>query len=333
MKAAILHEDGIYYEDTEEPPVSKGSVKIRVAYCGICGSDIPRVLEGKVHYYPIILGHEFSGIITAVGEGVSSCTIGDHVVGVPLIPCFDCKDCENGFYSLCSNYSFIGSRRNGAYAEYVIVPEKNVIPVPKKLDLKVAALIEPCTVARHAFNDICVNNRDVAIIGDGIIGLFAVQWAKLLGASKVYLVVHGNKIITPESLFADEVLRSECCDKKIADIVIDCAGNQESFITSLKISNNRASVVLLGTSKNEICLSPEEFTIIQRKELLIKGSWMSYSSPFPGKEWVESITAMNRGDIQIGDRCIGLIGDLENIKTIFKKIQNKEIQGRVLLQI
>ena len=93
MKALVVYKDGITkVEEVPEPQIKPGYVKIKVAACGICGSDVPRVLDNKAHYYPIILGHEFSGVITEVGDGVNSVKPGDHVAGVPLIPCGHCED-------------------------------------------------------------------------------------------------------------------------------------------------------------------------------------------------------------------------------------------------
>ena len=127
MKALKVYENAILkVEDVKEPVVGDNEVKIQVKACGVCGSDIPRIFNHSAHYYPITLGHEFSGVITSVGEKVKNLTVGDHVAGIPLIPCMKCSDCTNGNYSLCKNYSFIGSRRDGAMAEFVVVPENNV---------------------------------------------------------------------------------------------------------------------------------------------------------------------------------------------------------------
>lgn len=130
MKAAVVvaNED-VQYQEVEEPQVTPGHVKIKVRYSGICGSDIPRVLNHGVHFYPIVLGHEFSGDVVEVGEGVTKVKVGDRVSGAPLLPCMKCDDCQKGNYSLCKHYSFIGSREQGANADYVVVPEKNAVPL------------------------------------------------------------------------------------------------------------------------------------------------------------------------------------------------------------
>ena len=136
MKAAVVvaNED-VQYQEVEEPQVTPGHVKIKVRYSGICGSDIPRVLNHGVHFYPIVLGHEFS--------------VGDRVSGAPLLPCMKCDDCQKGNFSLCKHYSFIGSREQGANSDYVVVPEQNAVPFADNVPYEQGAMFEPATVAIH----------------------------------------------------------------------------------------------------------------------------------------------------------------------------------------
>ena len=127
MRAAVLYgnEDIRCEENYPEPEVKPGMVKVRSMASGICGSDIPRVLANGARKYPIILGHECGGYVVETGDGVESVKPGDHVAIVPLIPCMECEDCEAGNYSLCKHYSFIGSREQGSFAEYVVMPAQN----------------------------------------------------------------------------------------------------------------------------------------------------------------------------------------------------------------
>ena len=129
MKASVVcaNED-VQYLECEEPQICGGMVKVKVKASGICGSDIPRVLHNGVHFYPIVLGHEFSGDVVEVGEGVTKVKVGDRVSGAPLLPCMKCDDCQNGNFSLCKHYSFIGSRQQGSNADYVVIPEQNAVP-------------------------------------------------------------------------------------------------------------------------------------------------------------------------------------------------------------
>ena len=113
MKAAVV----VANEDVRYQ-VIPGYVKVKVKASGICGSDISRVLHNGVHFYPIVLGHEFSGDVVEVGEGVTKVKVGERVSGAPLLPCMKCDDCQNGNFSLCKHYSFIGSRQQGSNAEF-----------------------------------------------------------------------------------------------------------------------------------------------------------------------------------------------------------------------
>ena len=117
MKAGVVHAPfDIRYEDIEKPKPKDGEVLVKVKYTGICGSDLPRVNGTACHYYPNVLGHEFSGTVEEVGGGVKSVRPGNRVAGIPLIPCMKCGDCLKGDYSLCKNYTFIGSSRFGSFA-------------------------------------------------------------------------------------------------------------------------------------------------------------------------------------------------------------------------
>ncbi len=134
MKAGVVHaKDDIRYEECEKPMPKKGQVLIKVKYTGICGSDVPRVNGDACHFFPNVLGHEFSGVVEAVGEGVTRVAPGDRVAGVPLVPCMECEDCQKGDYSLCRHYRFIGSREFGSFAEYVVVPERNAVPFEEQV--------------------------------------------------------------------------------------------------------------------------------------------------------------------------------------------------------
>ena len=187
MKAGVVHaREDIRYEEIEKPVPGPGKVLVKVKYTGICGSDIPRVNGDACHFFPNVLGHEFSGVIESVGDNVSSVKAGDRVAGVPLIPCMECEDCKKGDYALCKKYSFIGSREFGSFSEYVVVPEKNVVKFSDATSFEQGALFEPATVALHGLLRLPFEKgKTVAILGGGTVGLFTMQWAKILGAKEV----------------------------------------------------------------------------------------------------------------------------------------------------
>ena len=128
MMAAVLHgNNDLRYGAYNMPQVKPGTVKVRVRAAGICGSDVPRVLHSGAHFYPIVLGHEFAGDVVELGEGVENLKVNDTVSGVPLVPCWKCANCQQGDYALCKQYSFIGSREQGSFADYVVIPAHNAV--------------------------------------------------------------------------------------------------------------------------------------------------------------------------------------------------------------
>ena len=134
MKAWVLNKVGeIKFEEVDRPVPKEGEVLLRVRAAGICGSDIPRVYQTGAHRMPLIPGHEFSGAVEEVGLGVDP-KWGGKAVGVfPLIPCRKCEPCKAGHFELCRSYDYVGSRRDGAFAEFVTVPAANLLELPDVL--------------------------------------------------------------------------------------------------------------------------------------------------------------------------------------------------------
>lgn len=196
MKAAVVcaNED-VQYLDYEEPIPGPGEVKVKVRASGICGSDIPRVLHNGVHFYPIVLGHEFSGDVVEIGEGVTKVKVGDRVSGAPLKPCMKCDDCQKGNFSLCKHYSFIGSREQGSNADYVVIPEQNAVVYDSSISYEQAAMFEPSTVALHGLlQNEYQGGQYVAVLGGGTIGMFTMQWAKISAPEKLWYLTSARSV-------------------------------------------------------------------------------------------------------------------------------------------
>lgn len=298
MKAAVVcaNED-VKYLDYEEPEVSAGMVKIRVKASGICGSDIPRVLHHGVHFYPIVLGHEFSGDVVEIGEGVTKVKAGDRATGAPLLPCMKCDDCQNGNFSLCRHYSFIGSRQQGSNADYVVIPEQNTVPFDKSISYEQGAMFEPSTVALHGlFQNDYKGGEYVAVLGGGTIGMFTMQWAKIFGARKVVVFdISDERLELAKRLGADEVINTTkesymedaeaVTGGKGYAYVFETAGQVPTMHMAFELAGNKAHVCFIGTPHVDLGFTPKMWENMNRKEFKLTGSWMSYSAPFPGKEW------------------------------------------------
>lgn len=345
MKAAVVvAKEDVRYMDIDEPQVTEGMVKVKVAVSGICGSDIPRVLHNKAHFYPIVLGHEFSGEVIEIGADVNTVKVGDRVTGAPLLPCMHCNDCQCGNYALCKNYSFIGSRQNGSNADYVVIPERNAVVFDKSISFEKGAMFEPSTVALHGVlqNDYR-GGGTVAVLGAGTIGIFTFQWAKLLGARKVVLFdISDERLALAERLgadgtintrnkgFVDDALKmTEGCG---FDYVYETAGATVTMQMAFKLAAAKANVCFIGTPHSELCFLPAEWENMNRKEFRLTGSWMSYSAPFPGIEWKMTAEYYAAGKLKFDEGLIGEQIPMSRAHEAFLKFKTPDkVNGKILL--
>ncbi len=345
MKAGVVHDrEDIRFEDIEKPVPKAGQVLIKVKYTGICGSDIPRVNGDACHFFPNVLGHEFSGVIEEVGEGVTSVKAGDRVAGVPLVPCLECEDCQKGNYSLCKHYSFIGSREFGSFAEYVVVPEKNAVKFEDEVSFEQGAFFEPATVALHGLKRVPYEGgKTVAILGGGTIGLFTMQWAKIFGAKKVVVFdINDARLDLAKKLGADDGINTladdfmqtamDITDGRGFDYIYETAGNTITMKMAFELAANKANVCFIGTPTKEISFSVKEWENMNRKEFNLTGSWMSYSAPFPGEEWVLTAHYFKTGELKFDESLIFKKIPLKDIASAFEMFKTPgTVKGKLLI--
>ena len=345
MKAAVVcaNED-VKYMDYEEPQVGPGLVKIKVKASGICGSDIPRVLHNGVHFYPIVLGHEFSGDVVEIGEGVTTIKMGDRVSGAPLIPCMKCDDCQNGNFSLCRHYSFIGSRQQGSNAEYIVIPEQNAVAFDQSISYEQGAMFEPSTVALHGlFQNDYKGGEYTAVLGGGTIGMFTMQWSKIFGAKKVVVFdISEERLALAKRLGADEVINTslegykekamELTEGKGFAFVFETAGQIPTMHMAFELASNKASVCFIGTPHENLSFTPAMWENMNRKEFKLTGSWMSYSSPFPGKEWKLTAHYFATGQLKFDPGFIFKKMPMSEAQEAFQMFKTPGlVKGKVLL--
>lgn len=197
MKAWVLHGIGNFrFEEVEMPQIAEDEVLIAVRAAGICGSDIPRIYRTGAHVHPLVLGHEFSGIVAEVGAGADSAWKGRRVGVFPLIPCGDCVPCRRRQYEMCRSYGYLGSRRDGGFSEYAAVPVRNLIRLPDTVSFEEAAMLEPMAVAVHAMRRVMppAARPAVAIAG----GIGAAATADGVGTTDI-----GSAAATAESIRAE----------------------------------------------------------------------------------------------------------------------------------
>ena len=345
MFAGVVHaQNDIRYEEIETGRPGPGQVQVKVKYTGICGSDVPRVNGTACHFYPMVLGHEFSGVISEVGEGVTRVRVGDRVAGIPLVPCMECEDCQKGNYSLCRHYSFIGSRQFGSFAEYVVVPQTNVYPFDDKVSFEQGALFEPSAVALHGLRvaDFTGGGR-VAVVGTGTIGLLTLQWARIFGASDLTAINRSRgKLAIARRLGADHTISTldddfyeqamEITGGKGYDYIFDATGNEAAMKESFRLAANKARICMIGTPKNPISFTVAEWEMMNRKEFLLTGSWMSYSAPFPGEEWELTAYHFRKGDLIFDEGMIGARLPLSRIDEAFAMYKTPgQVTGKILI--
>ncbi|MDN6001926.1 MAG: galactitol-1-phosphate 5-dehydrogenase [Enterococcus sp.] len=311
MKASVLVKPGVLeVQDVEVPEIGEEEVLVKVAYAGICGSDVPRAnLEDGARMYPLILGHEFSGTVDRVGSRVTKVHVGDKIAVAPLIPDPNSEYTKEGYYGLSDNYNIIGTGSNGAFAEYVKVPEAHCVIMPEELDLLSAAGVEPATISWHAMQRANMKVGDtVAVLGCGPIGQFAIQIAKIFGAKKVIAVdIFDEKLALAKQLGADVIINSKEQDLEEAikaetglgvHVVIETAGSKFTQKQALLITRKHGTVVLVGISHQDLPLSEQEAERIMRAELTITGSWNSYTAPYPGRAWEATLEEMSKHRIK-----------------------------------
>ena len=336
MKAGVLFgKNDIRYTDWETPVIGDNDLLVKIKMTGICGSDIPRVLGDGAHYYPVVLGHEFSGEVVEIGKNAAGFELGDRVSGAPLVPCMECADCQNGNYSLCKNYTFIGSRIQGSFAEYVKLPAQNAVKFDKSISFEQGAFFEPSTVAIHGLR--CADFKgggDVAVLGGGTIGLFTMQWAKIFGSKSVTVYdISDARLALAKKLGADYVVNTarEEIKKGSADWLFETAGQVKTMQDAFEIAGNKAGICFIGTPHENLTFTPKLWENMNRKEFKLTGSWMSYSAPFPGEEWDLTAHYFKTGQLKFDENLIFEKFHMSEIDKAFDLYRQNKVGGKILL--
>ena len=343
MMAAVLYAPAdLRYEEIVVPRIGVNDVLLRVKAAGNCGSDLQRIMVEGTHVFPCVPGHEFSGEIAEIGNKVNSFKIGDKVTAYPLISCMRCEWCRQGEYNLCEDYDYLGSRCDGAFAEYIKVPGSNLIKLPRQVGFEEAAMTDPACVALHGIKragGIRIG-ESVAILGTGPIGMLACQWAKAMGAGKVIAVdIIEDKLKTARNLGADTCINANREDMvervteetkgKGVNLVMEIAGSLATQKASLLIAAKRGRVVHIARSYSDVLLPDEVYSKIFRKELEIYGAVNSNFSPLDN-EWKTTLKFMASGAIKTKPLISHRI-KLKDIAETFKKMyQRKMIYNKII---
>ncbi|MFB5661262.1 zinc-binding dehydrogenase [Alteribacillus sp. HJP-4] len=307
MKALVKKELGfgnLEIQEKEIPAPGKDQVKIKVKYAGICGSDI-HTYEG--HYKvaaPVTLGHEFSGEIVDIGEGVTEFTLGDRVTSETTFSiCGECRYCLNGDYNLCNYRKGLGTQQDGGFAKYLIARKESIHHLPENVDFQSAAMTEPLACTYHAVAKTEFKIGDVVVvIGPGPIGLFTAQVAKSLGAVVIITGLSNDKIRLQkaEELGIDYAVDTQIQNIKDlinyltdgygADVAFECSGAAPAARQALDLLRKKGQYGQVGIfSRPEVDFDLEK--IIQ-KEIRVVGS----RSQRPA-DWEPSLSLLNSGSV------------------------------------
>lgn len=337
MLAAVLHAPAdLRYEEIEVPRIGPDDVLLKVKAAGNCGSDLQRIMVEGTHVFPCIPGHEFSGEIVKLGNKVDSFKVGDRVTAYPLIPCMRCKWCRQGEYNLCEDYDYLGSRSDGAFAEYVKVPARNLVLLPKEVGLEEAAMTDPACVALHGIKRAggIRMGQSVAILGVGSIGMLACQWVKAMGAGKIIAVdIIEDKLKVVRDFGVDSCInakKEDVVEKVIeetkgegVDLVMETAGSLATQRASFLIAAKRGRVIHIGRSYSDVLLPDEVFSRIFRRELEVYGAVNSNFSPLDN-EWETTLHFMASGAIKTKPLISHRI-KLKDIAQTFKNMYHRKM--------
>jgi len=299
---------GLSLQQFPRPVPVDNEVLIRVRLSGICGSDLKlynlEAMPPRKIALPVILGHEFCGVVEALGPKVTKLQVGDRVTGDPHIPCMECYTCKTGNAHICPNQKNVGRTVNGSFAEYLTVPEVSIRKVPESLTDYEVALLEPLGVAVHAVrkNDIAGDN--VLVLGCGPIGLMAIAAAKAFGAARVFATGRSPEKLQKGLLMgADQIFNADDTDVtgKILSqagacgigTVIDMTGSEEAIQQGLQVLRPGGTMVLAGILGKSINLNALAYNVY--KEINITGIfgrklWES---------WILSEMLLEQGKIRI----------------------------------
>lgn len=333
MKALLLTAPStLEFTDFPQPSPTDDEVLLRIRACGICGSDI-HGWDGSTgrRRPPLIMGHEASGEIVAVGPRVERWKPGDRVTFDSTISCGECSYCREGHINLCENRRVVGVapaefRQHGAFAEFLTLPSRILYALPDALSFPHAAMVEPVSIAVHAVQRVKIAPTDtVVVIGSGMIGLFVIQALRWAGAKKIIAVdLAENRLALARDLGATDTLKSDACDVAAevarlsggrgADVAFEVVGVSSTFNLAVTTLRRGGSLVLVGN------LSPKidfPLQVAVNREITFHGSCASSG------EYPLCLDLISRGVIRV-EPMIAALAPLADGAEWFKKLSAKD---------
>lgn len=348
MKAALWYNaKDIRVEDINEPKVTPGRVKIQVAWTGICGSDLHEYVAGPIfipvekphpiskEMAPIVMGHEFSGTVVEVGEGVTKVKVGDKVVVEPILACGQCPACLKGKYNICKHLGFHGlSGGGGGFSEYTVVDERWVHKMPEGLSLEQGALVEPAAVALHAVRMSKLKAGDKTVVfGAGPIGLLVIEALKVAGASEIYAVelskerrekaleLGATAVMNPAEE-EDVVAKIKELTNGGVDVAFEVTGVPAVLKQAIDSTTFEGETVIVSIWEKEASLQPNNIVLSERT---VKGI-IAYRDIFPAV-----MNLMTKGYFPAEQLVTKRIKIDEIVKEGFETLVNDKQQIKILV--
>jgi L-iditol 2-dehydrogenase len=333
MKALLLSQyNQLDLADLPAPEAGPDEILVRVAACGICGSDVHGYdgTSGR-RIPPIVMGHEAAGVVASAGSGVSKFKAGDRVTFDSTVYCGECEFCRQGEINLCNNRQVVGVscgdyRRAGAFAEYVVVPQRIAYHLPEALEFKEAAMLEAVSVALHAVRVSEMKGGETAlVIGAGMIGLLTLQAAKAAGASRVLVAdIDRTRLETAKNIGADETLLLSGNElvKEIlrqtegrgVDLVLEAVGRQETIAASIASVRKGGTVTLIGNISPEVKIPLQA---VVSRQIRLQGSCASSG------EYPQAMELLANGKIKVKS-LITAVAPLEDGPRWFERLHAGE---------
>ena len=305
MKQAVMTSPGqIEFRDIPVPVPGPTQVLIRMKRIGVCGSDI-HVYHGKhaLTPYPVVQGHEVSGIVEKVGGAVRAIAPGDLVTIQPQVTCGQCYPCTHGAYHICDNLKVMGFQTTGAGSELFAVEASKVLKLPARMNVEHGAMIEPLAVAVHALGRAGdVSGRNVLVLGAGPIGNLVAQAARGVGAAKVMITdLSAFRLEKAKECGVDfcidtskaditSAIREHFGDSK-ADVILECVGSPQTIQQAVAVARKGTDIIVVGVFGDKPTL---DMGTVQDRELRLIGTLM-YQEP----DWKKAIELVESGKIKL----------------------------------
>lgn len=333
MKSLLLSEYScLEIADLPVPAIGANEVLVKVAACGICGSDVHGYdgASGR-RIPPIVMGHEAAGTVAAWGGDVTGFREGDRVTFDSTVYCGHCEYCMRGEVNLCESRQVVGVscadyRRHGAFAEYVAVPQHILYRLPEAISFSEAAMLEAVSVALHAVRLSPVNGAETAlVIGAGMIGLLTMQAVKAAGCGRVLIAdVDASRLKLAEQAGADHVLHASGADLAAevlrltegrgVDVVLEAVGRSETVAAAIDCARRGGAVTLIGNIAAEVSLPLQK---VVTRQVRLQGSCASAG------EYPEAIALVAGGKIRVKP-LITAVAPLEEGPRWFERLHAHE---------